>query len=160
MLDAQEGPASASLFSCINLTLANLATLQLRAGRAPLALRFLKEAEALGNELSAAEAAATQLSLCALLSQMKRHKEAELHAAEAVSLGEQDILELSTMDAGTLSEKASALAVAYNNLAVLSSALTALKLAFIDLYSFCLRCNASIWEVRIAWDCMRRLESS
>ena len=82
-----------SLLSCIHLTLQNLATLQLRCGRAPLALRFLKEAEALGHELSAAEAAATQLSLCALLSQLGRHKEAELHAAEAVSLGEADILE-------------------------------------------------------------------
>ena len=114
------GCAGAVLLSCINLTLANLAALHMRAGRHTTALRYLREAEALGAP--PAEAAATQLSLCALLSQLGRHKEAEHHAAEAVALGEADILELSSRSEGVtpalLREKASALAVAYNNRAV------------------------------------------
>ena len=115
------GCAGAVLLSCINLTLANLAALHTRAGRHTTALRYLREAEALGAP--PAEAAATHLSLCALLSQLGRHKEAEHHAAEAVALGEADILELSShrsegVTPALLREKASALAVAYNNRAV------------------------------------------
>lgn len=113
------GAGASTLLSCINLTFANLAALLMRSGRHSMALKYLKEAEALGAP--PAEAAATQLSLCALLSQLGRHKEAEHHASEAVAFGEADILDLSCREAVTaamLREKASALAVAYNNLAV------------------------------------------
>eukprot|EP00438_Fugacium_kawagutii_P015890 Skav226663 [mRNA] locus=scaffold861:15645:20263:+ [translate_table: standard] len=110
-----------TVLACINLTLGNLAALHMRGGKPNVALKYLKEAEALGAP--PAEAAATQLSLCALLSQLGRHKEAEHHASEAVAFGEADILELSNSQSegvttALLQEKASALAVAYNNLAV------------------------------------------
>ena len=117
--DAAGATGAATLLSCINLTLTNLAALHTRSGKQQQALKYLKEAEALGPP--PAEAAATQLSLCALLSQLGRHREAEYHASQAVAFGEADILELSGREgvtANVLQEKASALAVAYNNMAV------------------------------------------
>lgn len=87
VLDLQGAP-HVNLLSCINLTLANLASLHQRAGRRTMALKLLREAEALGASITPAEAAATQLSLCALLSQLGRHPEAEQHAAQAVSFAE------------------------------------------------------------------------
>eukprot|EP00929_Paragymnodinium_shiwhaense_P059004 TRINITY_DN29539_c0_g1_i1.p1 TRINITY_DN29539_c0_g1~~TRINITY_DN29539_c0_g1_i1.p1 ORF type:complete len:1557 (+),score=400.03 TRINITY_DN29539_c0_g1_i1:100-4770(+) len=120
--------APASLAPCLNLTLGNLAALQQRLGTPgsrEAALLCLKEAAAL-NGLPYADGAATQLSLCALLSQLGKHGEAEVHASEAVKLWEADIMELSSLRSGStaeaaaavLREKVSALAVAYNNLAV------------------------------------------
>eukprot|EP00913_Durusdinium_trenchii_P010044 g9425.t1 len=120
VLDLQGAP-HVNLLSCINLTLANLASLHQRAGRRTMALKLLREAEALGASITPAEAAATQLSLCALLSQLGRHPEAEQHAAQAVSFAEADVLQQGTGGSVTreiLREKASTLAVAYNNLAV------------------------------------------
>mmetsp|Transcript_97193 Transcript_97193/g.245173 ORF Transcript_97193/g.245173 Transcript_97193/m.245173 type:complete len:1258 (+) Transcript_97193:69-3842(+) len=126
----QVGHVAASLAPCFNLTLSNLAALHQRFGNKEAALLCLREAEALCLDLPASDAAATHLSLCALLSQLGRHQEAERHAAEAVQLGEADILQLPSLQhhAGDsqycatgealLREKASALAVAYNNLAV------------------------------------------
>lgn len=120
----------AALAPCFNLTLSNLAALHQRLGNREDALVCLQEAESLCRVLPASDAAATHLSLCALLSQLGRHTEAERYAAEAARLGEVDILQLASLQqqpgdphgaaagAAVLREKVSALAVAYNNLAV------------------------------------------
>lgn len=131
--EANDGlpPASvASLVACINQTLRNLAALQLRRGSGGAALVCLKQAFSLCPGIPTADSAATHLSLCAVLSQLGKHDEAERHAAEAVRLGEQDILDLSCntgsgnrhCDAASIAasvrDKASSLAVSYNNLAI------------------------------------------
>eukprot|EP00930_Biecheleria_cincta_P072104 TRINITY_DN5954_c0_g1_i3.p1 TRINITY_DN5954_c0_g1~~TRINITY_DN5954_c0_g1_i3.p1 ORF type:complete len:1421 (-),score=275.03 TRINITY_DN5954_c0_g1_i3:32-4294(-) len=129
LAEVASGNRQANVAPCISLTLSNLAALHQRSGFKSAALLCLREAEALCPLLPASEAAATHLSLCALLSQLSRHTEAERHAAQAVRLGEADILQLPSLNKaaggcsyadGTalLREKASALAVAYNNLAV------------------------------------------
>eukprot|EP00747_Dinoflagellata_sp_TGD_P105654 gnl/TRDRNA2_/TRDRNA2_169615_c0_seq1.p1 gnl/TRDRNA2_/TRDRNA2_169615_c0~~gnl/TRDRNA2_/TRDRNA2_169615_c0_seq1.p1 ORF type:complete len:592 (-),score=86.58 gnl/TRDRNA2_/TRDRNA2_169615_c0_seq1:11-1786(-) len=113
-----------SLAPCFHLTLSNLAALHQRRGNRDLALLCFREAEALAGHLPISDAMATQLSLCALFSQLGRHGEAAKHAVEAMRLGEADILSLSSLangpstGAALLKEKASSLAVAYNNLAV------------------------------------------
>ncbi|CAE8627744.1 unnamed protein product [Polarella glacialis] len=120
------GSKKASLAPCFSLTLGNLAALHQRLGNREAALLCLREAEALCPSLPAAESAATHLSLCALLSQLGRHAEAEKHALEAVRLGETDILSMPpirdangfAIGSAVLREKASSLAVALNNLAV------------------------------------------
>lgn len=118
------GCLKASLAPCVNVTLGNMAVVQQRLGNREGALRCLREAEGLCSALPAADAAATNLSLCSLLSQIGRHREAERHASEAVRLGEVDILALATLGSSAISgamllqDKASSLAVAYNNLAV------------------------------------------
>lgn len=106
------------------LVLVTFGSLKQRLNQTEAALACLREAEVLGRTLPPNEAASTQLSLCTLLSQLGRHEEAERAAAEAVQLGEADILDLPSLGKGAvdgvalLQEKASALAVAYNNLAV------------------------------------------
>mmetsp|Transcript_164001 Transcript_164001/g.290307 ORF Transcript_164001/g.290307 Transcript_164001/m.290307 type:complete len:1267 (+) Transcript_164001:60-3860(+) len=126
LAEVAAGVGHAKLASCFNLTLSNLAALQQRLGRQEAALLCLKEAASLCNMLPHADAAATHLSLCAQLSKLGQHSAAERHAAEAVRLGEADILQLpslhqangATSAASLLRDKVSALAVAYNNLAV------------------------------------------
>lgn len=114
----------ASLGPLLHLVLTNLASLDQRRGNPEAALACLQEAEAFCRMIPPCEAAATHLSFCSLLSQLGRHQEAERHAMEAVRLGEADILSLQSLqepedqDSTQLAEKVSALAVAYNNLAV------------------------------------------
>eukprot|EP00930_Biecheleria_cincta_P072672 TRINITY_DN60024_c0_g1_i1.p1 TRINITY_DN60024_c0_g1~~TRINITY_DN60024_c0_g1_i1.p1 ORF type:complete len:630 (+),score=96.72 TRINITY_DN60024_c0_g1_i1:41-1930(+) len=112
-----------------NLTLGNMAALHQRRGENEAALRWLLEADALATMLPVSEVVANNLSLCSILSHLGRHAEAERHAAEAVHLSESEIFALASLRQATedegfafgndlLQEKVSALAVAYNNLAV------------------------------------------
>lgn len=111
--------------SLFNLTLGNMAALHRRRNENEAALRWLLEADALATMLPASEVVANNLSLCSILSKLGRHAEAERHAAEAVRLSESDIFALASLRKDTVDEgldilrdKVSALAVAYNNLAV------------------------------------------
>ena len=112
------GAGASTLLSCINLTFANLAALLMRSGRHSMALKYLKEAEALGApQQRRRQPSWAFVPSCPSWGVTRKQS----IMPQAVAFGEADILDLSCREAVTaamLREKASALAVAYNNLAV------------------------------------------
>jgi tetratricopeptide (TPR) repeat protein len=126
LVEVKQGLPKAKLELCFNLSLNNLAALHQRLDRPEAALLCLQEAECFCDALPYGDAAATHMSLCAQLSKLGRHEEAERSALEALKLSEADVLALPTTSelggaqaaANIMRDKVSTLAVACNNLAV------------------------------------------